>query len=184
MFTPIVIRMCINNNNNIFILVIQDVWTDGVDHSNICGLLNFWWSSQNRIIILVHLKRSLSSPNFVFVSVFAFFDRDFQERSTASFWLRRDFSLREPEKARCLNSSLWSRSQSSIFGFFVLRFYDFWRVDRYIWSKDHVHCSQPFFQIQRSTPAPSVLVIAGFSMLYLTSRFCCCSRLWWWWWHR
>ena len=69
------------------------------------------------------------------------------------------------------------------FGFSVLRFYDFWRVDRYIWSKDHVHCSQPFLQIQRSTPAPSVLVIAGLSMLYLTSRFCSCSWLWWWWWH-
>ena len=111
MFTSIVIRMYINNNNKIFILVIQDVWTDGVDHSSICGLFNFWWSSQNRIVILMQLKRSQSSPNFVFVSVFAWFDRDFQERSTASFWLRRDFSLREPEKARCLNSSLWSRSQ-------------------------------------------------------------------------
>ena len=107
MFTSIVIRMYINNNNKIFILVIQDVWTDGVDHSSICGLFNFWWSSQNRIVILMQLKRSQSSPNFVF----AWFDRDFQERSTASFWLRRDFSLREPEKARCLNSSLWSRSQ-------------------------------------------------------------------------
>ena len=117
MFTSIVIRMYINNNNKIFILVIQDVWTDGVDHSSICGLLNFWWSSQNRIVILMQLKRSQSSPNFVFVSVFAWFDRDFQERSTASFWLRRDFSLREPEKARCLNSSLWSRSQSYILDF-------------------------------------------------------------------
>ena len=56
------------------------------------------------------------------------------------------------------------------FGFSVLRFYDFWRVDRYIGSKYNVHCSQPFLQIQRSTPAPSVLVIAGLSMLYLTSR--------------
>ena len=52
-------------------------------------------------------------------------------------------------------------------------------TDTYIWSKYNVHCSQPFLQIQRSTPAPSVLVIAGLSMLYLTSRFCSCS--WWWW---